>query len=231
MRFISGSHFTVLFALLCMGGVAPQKFQAQTVQADAVQADTVQADTDQTDAVQESVARVAQPPARPSRWAQPIQAAGAPNLFQVSDTLYRSAQPSAQGMRSLKGLGVETILNLRSLHSDRDEIGDTRLVYAHIHMKAWNTDEEDLVRFLAIVTNEKRTPVLVHCRRGSDRTGLVCATYRVVVQGWTKKDAIEEMIHGGYGFNSLWSNIVNEVRDLDVVRLRTMAGLEPTLVP
>ncbi len=113
----------------------------------------------------------------------PIQMEGVPNLHKISDSLYRSAQPSAAGMKNLKTMGIETIVNLRSFHSDRAEIGDTGLAYEHIYMKAWHPEEEDAVRFLQIVTNPKRGPVLVHCQHGADRTGTMCALYRVVGAG------------------------------------------------
>jgi len=108
---------------------------------------------------------------RPAYWAKPMQMKGVPNFHKVSDTLYRSAQPSEEGMRNLKAMGIETIVNLRSFHSDRDEIRNTGLAYEHIYMKAWHPEEEEAVRFLQIVTNSKRAPVLVHCQhwRGSYR--------------------------------------------------------------
>ena len=162
---------------------------------------------------------------RPEKWAQPVELAGVPNLHKVSDTLYRSAQPSARGMRELKDMGIETIVNLRSFHSDRDEIAGTGLGYEHIYMKAWHPEEKELVRFLQVVTNEKRTPVLVHCQHGADRTGLMCAVYRIVVEGWTKDEAIKEMSDGGYGFHPLWVNIVKEVEELDVEEIREKARL------
>jgi len=68
---------------------------------------------------------------RPVHWAKPIQMKGAPNLHKVSDTLYRSAQPSAEGISNLKAMGIETIVNLRSFHSDRDEIGSSGIAYEH----------------------------------------------------------------------------------------------------
>jgi len=119
---------------------------------------------------------------RPEHWAKPMEMKGVPNLHKVSDTLYRSAQPSAEGMRNLKAEGIETIVNLRSFHSDRDEIGDTGLAYEHIYMKTWHPEEEEAVRLLQIVTNPKRSPVLVHCQHGADRTGTMCALYRIAVQ-------------------------------------------------
>jgi protein tyrosine/serine phosphatase len=162
---------------------------------------------------------------RPAHWAQPVEIDGVPNLFKVSDELYRSAQPSATGMRELKELGLETVINWRSFHSDRDEIGDTGLGYEHIYMKSWHPEEKELVRFLQIVTNKKRTPVLVHCQYGADRTGLMCAVYRVAVQGWTKDEAIDEMTQGGYGFSPIWTNLVEYVRDMDVEDIKEKTGL------
>lgn len=161
---------------------------------------------------------------RPDRWAQLVELEGVPNLFKVSAGLYRSAQPSETGMRKLKELGVKTVVNLRSFNSDRDEIGDIGLGYEHIYMKAWHPEEKELVRFLQIVTDEKRMPVLVHCQHGADRTGMMCAVYRIVVQGWTKDEAIQEMTQGGYGFSPVWQNIVQYVRDMDIEQIKKKAG-------
>ena len=157
-------------------------------------------------------------------WAQPIAIDGVPNLHKVSDDLYRSAQPTAEGMRNLKKMGIETIVNLRSFHSDKDEIGQTGLGYEHIYMKAWHPEEEDIVRFLQIVTNKKRTPVLIHCQHGADRTGTMCAVYRIAIQGWTKKEALEEMTKGGFGFHGVWKNLTHWINDLDIEKIRKAAG-------
>ncbi len=94
-------------------------------------------------------------------------------------------------------------------------------------MKAWHPKEKQVVRFLQIVTNPKRAPVLVHCQHGADRTGLMCAIYRVAVQGWTKEEAIREMTQGGYGFHKAWVNIVPWFRKLDIDDIKVKAGLQP----
>lgn len=162
---------------------------------------------------------------RPETWAQPVDLEGVPNLYRVSRDLYRSDQPSPQGMQNLRGLGLKTIVNLRSFHSDRDEIGDTSLAYEHITMKPWHPEEEEAVRFLKIVTDSQRTPVLVHCRHGSDRTGAMAAIYRIAVQGWSKAEAIREMIEGGYRFHWIWSNLPQWVENLDIDDIKRQAGM------
>ena len=96
------------------------------------------------------------------------------------------------GLRALKAMGVKTVVNLRKFHSDRDEIGDTGLAYEHMYVNALHPEDKEVVRFLQIAADASRRPVFVHCQHGSDRTGLMCAAYRVVVQGWSKQEAIAE---------------------------------------
>ena len=163
---------------------------------------------------------------RPETWAQPVKLEGVPNLYRVSGELYRGDQPSPQGMQNLKNLGLKTILNLRSFHSDRDEIGDPGLAYEHISMKAWHPEEEDVVRFLKIVTDPKRAPVLVHCQRGADRTGTMIAVYRIAVQGWSQAEAIRETTEGGFGFHRTWSNLPNWIQKLNIDRIKRQAGIK-----
>jgi len=163
---------------------------------------------------------------RPPEWAQPIEMRGVPNLHKVSDTLYRSAQPSAAGMKNLKRAGIKTVVNLRAFHSDRDEIGRTGLGYEHIFMKTWHPEREDVVRFLKIVTNPDKAPVLVHCQHGADRTGTMSAIYRVAVQGWTKEAAVREMTKGGFNFHAVWTNLPPWIADLDIESIRKEAGIK-----
>lgn len=159
-------------------------------------------------------------------WATPIEREGLPNLHKVSEELYRGAQPTAEGMQELKKMGIKTVVNLRTFHSDRNEIGDTKLDYEHIRMTAWHPEEEDLLRFLQIVTDKARTPIFVHCKHGADRTGVMSAVYRIVIEGWTKEEAIQEMTKGGFGFHKIWKNLIRFVEDLDIKEIKQKAGIE-----
>ena len=158
--------------------------------------------------------------ARPAHWAVPMAIPELPNLHKVSEQLYRGAQPTAEGIRRLKELGVRTVVNLRNLHSDHDEIGDSGLKYVHIGMNAWNAEEADVVEFLKVVSDPENWPAFVHCEHGSDRTGTMCAVYRIVVQGWTIDEAVREMTEGGMGFHETWQNLPAYLRSLDVPALK-----------
>jgi protein tyrosine/serine phosphatase len=158
-------------------------------------------------------------------WAAPIERAGLPNLHKVSDTLYRGAQPTAEGMKQLERLGIRTVVNLRSFNSDKAELTGTRLAYEHLWVKAWHPEDKEVVRFLQLATNTNSTPVFVHCQHGADRTGTMCAIYRVAVQGWSKDQAIEEMTHGGFGYHAVWKNLIEYIRQLDIEAVQRNAGL------
>ncbi len=162
---------------------------------------------------------------RPGEWAAAVQLEGVPNLHRVSDTLYRSAQPSAAGLKNLRALGVRTVVNLRSFHSDGDQIAGTGLNYEQITMKAWHPEEKEAIRFLRLVTDPARQPLLVHCQHGADRTGTMIALYRIAVQGWTKEAALREMTEGGFGYHDIWINLPDWIEELDVQSLRSKAGI------
>jgi len=167
------------------------------------------------------------PKPRPTEWAVRLARPGVSNLYRVSEGLYRGAQPTAEGVRQLKAMGIKTVVNLRELHSDREEIGDTPLAQEQIGMTPWDPDDDEVVRFLRIATDEARTPVFVHCQRGSDRTGFMCAVYRMVVEDWSRDEAIAEMTQGGFGYAGLWQSLVDYLREADLDQLRRRAGLTP----
>ena len=162
---------------------------------------------------------------RPESWAQPMEMEGVINLCKLSDDLYRSGQPTAEGMVNLEEMGVKTIVNLRFLNSDRERLEGTGLGYVHINMEAWDGDQEEAVEFLRVVSDPDRVPVLVHCSYGADRTGAMCAVYRIAVQGWSKEEAIREMTQGGFGFHPVWTNLAIWIRALDIDEIRTQAGM------
>jgi protein tyrosine/serine phosphatase len=162
---------------------------------------------------------------RPAGWAQKLEVAGIQNCYRVTTSLYRGAQPTAQGMTRLKAMGVKTVVNLRAWHSDKDKETGTGLKSVRFEMDPWRGDTEEVIQFLKVVTDTNNLPAFVHCKRGADRTGMMCAMYRIAVCGWTKPEAIAEMKKGGFGFNPVWQNLVRFVDKADVADIKRRAGL------
>ena len=156
-------------------------------------------------------------------WAQPMQVEGLPNLYKVSDGVYRGAQPTPAGMQALQKLGVQTVINLREPDADTAGLRGTNLAYESIPMTPSRPKDDDVVRFLRVVCDPERGPVFVHCKRGADRTGMMCAIYRIAVQGWSKEQALDEMTRGGFGFYEGYQGLVRYIRALDVDTLKQRA--------
>lgn len=131
------------------------------------------------------------------------------NFAEVADGLYRGAQPDAAGFAALHDLGVRTVMNFREKHSDRALAEKAGLSVVEIPLHAFlesdpPTDEEVRTFFDTVLDPAKR-PVFVHCAYGKDRTGTMCALYRIEVDGWTPQKAFEEMQR--YGFHEAYTDL------------------------
>ena len=157
---------------------------------------------------------------RPVQWAEPVEMEGVSNLHRISPTLYRSEQPTALGMKNLERLGIRTIINLRAFNDDKDEVKGTSLRTERVKILTWRIDDKHVIEVMRMLKKAENGPFLIHCQHGADRTGLMSAMYRVLEQGWTPEDALTELIDGGYGYHSMWKNIVRYVRSVDVAKLR-----------
>lgn len=126
-----------------------------------------------------------------------------PNFHQVDDFLYRGGQPNEEGLIRLKGLGIKTIVSLRGeneeLIAEKKIVSQLGIDFVNIPLSVYRrpTDEEAL-KFLDIVIDKSKQPVFVHCESGRDRTGAFIAMYRVVVCGWTIKQAYNEAKELGF---------------------------------
>ena len=180
-----------------------------------------------------AVAPALPPQQRPEHWAQPagkeVLRQSLPNLYQVSPVLYRSAQPEITGLQMLNqqsarryGLPTEikTVLSLRNDAGDGALVSPSGVRYEQIPFNTWDVRDEHVIRFLKIVRNPSYQPVLLHCKHGADRTGMMVAIYRIVEQGWSKSAAIAEMTQGGFGYHPIWSNLISYIHQLDVDALK-----------
>jgi len=170
-------------------------------------------------------AEVKQPVVRPAEWAQPVLQPKLKNFHRLTDKLYRSSQPDDDEMEALEAAGITDILNLRDHHSDKDEAEDTNLRLHRIKMEADDITMAQVRQAMTIIRDAKG-PVVVHCWHGSDRTGCVCAFYRMTFQGWSKPEAIRELRQGGYGFHEMFDEIITLINDADVAALREQLGVK-----
>jgi protein tyrosine/serine phosphatase len=125
------------------------------------------------------------------------QPVGVENFHMVNEHLFRGAQPSEQGFKSLAHLGVKTVLDLRETDSrssiEKKLVEAAGMRYVNIPMQGTNRPQAaDIARALALLGAKDSGTVFVHCRRGADRTGTIVACYRITHDGWTNDKALTE---------------------------------------
>ena len=135
----------------------------------------------------------------------------------IDQGVYRGAQPEgAEGYRALKEMGIRTVINLRQFHDSREEAENSGLQYMSLPIQASILGSEppsqaQLDRFFEIVEDPGQGPVFFHCMTGKDRTGTMCALYRIEQHGWSHQEA-EEELHA-FGYHTIWDDLIRFVRE------------------
>ncbi len=156
---------------------------------------------------------------RSAEWAQPMGTQF--NLHQMTPTLYRSALPDSSALPVLKNLKIGTVINFLP-ESDTAWLQASDIKQVQLTYRTNHVDDADVLAALrAIQEAQTQGPVLMHCKHGSDRTGLMAAMYRVVIQGWSKEDALNEMTLGGFGSSNGFKDGVRYMMKADIDKLRT----------
>jgi protein tyrosine/serine phosphatase len=135
----------------------------------------------------------------------------------IGGELYRSARPSAAQIDSWHArYGIKTILNLQGAHPEaawyREEQAAAKangITLIDYKMSAQrNVSAKQLEELLALMSSVER-PLLIHCRSGADRTGLVSAFYVAGVAGGSELYAELQLTplfgHIPFGFMSFYA--------------------------
>lgn len=160
---------------------------------------------------------------RPANWAQPVD----PDfvLYKMSDSLYRSALPRVHDVEWLQENKIQTVINFYQ-KPDSFWLHDTRIEQIQIPLRTDRIDDVDVLRVLrSIASAEQKGKVLMHCKHGQNRTGLIAAMYRIVFEGWSKADAMAEMQQGYGGEERMdGANRYLENVDVDAIKQALASG-------
>lgn len=139
----------------------------------------------------------------------------------VPQKLYRSGQLTREGLEEvIAGHGIKTVLNLQ--HEAPDPVledkffrstGETesqacarlgaKYLLMHVDLIPRNRLEAErpwvIDEYLKVLDDPASYPILLHCRAGLHRTGLLTAIYRMEYEGWTTGAATRELKANGFG--------------------------------
>ncbi len=111
--------------------------------------------------------------------------------------IYRCGQLDEESLKEItEKYKIKTILSLRGRppQFERNFATANNLKVFSFWMSARTApNDEDLEKCLAILNDPENQPILVHCRGGADRTGLMIALQRVLYEGWNLSDAEAEL--------------------------------------
>lgn len=139
----------------------------------------------------------------------------------VPGKLYRSGQMTEEGFAdAVRRYGIKSIVNVqqefpdpvirkdyltRSTISEQEMCKKLGVKYIHvkpdlIHMSEYPQKKPAVLdEMLAVYDDPDNYPILIHCKAGLHRTGLLAALHRVEYQGWTVQEAYREMKAQGFG--------------------------------
>jgi protein tyrosine phosphatase (PTP) superfamily phosphohydrolase (DUF442 family) len=118
--------------------------------------------------------------------------------------LYRSGALTPGQLEAAAGrFGIRTVVSfLRpgpAVERERAECRRLGITFINLPMPGDGFGQEDQFReVLAACDDPERRPVLVHCARGTCRTGAAVALYRFERDGWTVEDVDREMRRQAY---------------------------------
>ncbi len=121
------------------------------------------------------------------------------NRHRLGDRAWRSAQPAPHQIRALKRRGLRTIVNLRGerqcgaywLEQAVCERKGIKLIDFKIRSREAPTREQ--IRAARDLFQQIEYPMLMHCKSGADRVGLMSVLYRFFQEGVPLDEARKEL--------------------------------------
>jgi tyrosine-protein phosphatase SIW14 len=139
----------------------------------------------------------------------------------VPGRVFRGGQMTAEGFTdNIRALHINTVVNVQDDFPDPDlelSFWDARTVKEsalcerlHVRYVALAPDlisrrevpehrPAVIDQFLDLLDDESVYPVLIHCKAGLHRTGVLAAVYRMEYQGWSHEEAYQELRMHGFG--------------------------------
>ncbi len=121
------------------------------------------------------------------------------NSHEIAPGVWRSSQPAPYQIRQFKRKGVRTVINLRgprdcgSYRLERAACRHQGIHFVDFQMVSRGAPKKDVIHAAARLFREIEYPVLMHCKSGADRVGLMSALYMILKEGRPAEDALSQL--------------------------------------
>lgn len=127
------------------------------------------------------------------------------NFHKVTDGVYRCGLISKQAAPLLKELGVKTVVtfdnNLKRVEQERAFLSEQGIKLESIPWSGWDYPDDRVVeQTLTLLDSREAKPIVIHCKHGQERTGVIIASWRISHEHWPVERAYLEM--KAHGFRS-----------------------------
>ena len=152
---------------------------------------------------------------------------GIANFDRLDKKVYRGAQPSREALSELKNLGIVTVINLRQPDDTApyeepacDLFG---IRYVSVPLSSIAAPSAAQIECVMRAIEFSSGPVFVHCQFGCDRTGTVCACWRIRTDGWPNAVALQEAVI--YGMSDFEQGMKSFIRHYKYEKKRASIGV------
>lgn len=123
----------------------------------------------------------------------------------IPSRLWRSGKYSARElMQAVNEHNIKLVIDLR----DRPQLlADSTYRRIGVSFINFPVNEYQGLPKNALDIWDKKTPALIHCWKGAHRTGAWVARLRIKYCGWSRAQALDEMLRFGFGNISLHSQL------------------------
>lgn len=154
------------------------------------------------------------------------------NFHRIDGQIWRHNHPSPARLARLRGMGAASVLSLRGPDNPLSVMegaacAELGLTFRAVPLRAMGPPRRQSILEILAALRDMPKPLVIHCKSGSDRTGLVSAIYLHALRGVPLDEARRQLsiryIHNPYGR----ARIVNRFLDaFEAAHAQTGIGFE-----
>ena len=105
------------------------------------------------------------------------------NFHKIDDNVYRSNMPTPLRIKKYSKLGIKTIINLRGIRKDggwlleNEACNKYNIKLIDFRARSRAAPEKEMIFKADKLFRSIEYPVLIHCKSGADRAGIMCSLY------------------------------------------------------